>query len=558
MSRVDLSLQADYKYNLELFGNEMNLTCNKYGFYSFDKFLQLQNENLKKPIKPPFTEGKIQIKNQVKKETWNKIFLKKLKEYETKKTHQILLKKYPQTLRGYAEFLAENEPKTAPFFQRFTSIPVSEKHRKYHTYITGGTGSGKSEVIKSFIYHYLTKNKSTAIVLLSPHDEICDQVARFKTHITDDRLVYIAPNIHPYKCPCLNPFDIPNKADLTDIEAENKSESFRLVFQELLQLENKFSEQMSMVLSFTIPVLFKMENTSIYSLFDFLEPQGEQVTRYIDFANANFQNKTMLDFLNGAFLRGDYKQTQNSILSRLQAIFGTTLMQRFLAGTRTIDLESLIQQRKCIIFNITKGTAKQEWLIMGKIVIAMLKNIAFERVEKDKDNYIPCHLFIDECQNYVTDSMKEIFEECRKNKLYLTMAQQTAGNGMKTDLFDAIMGNTGIKITGRNGDPKTLVKMSHSTGASLEELSTNLGTGRFSLWKTALPMQKQEPPIIVTMPTNTIDDKQSMTAEQWEIVKKAQIRAFYTSNGTKPPKEEKEPTERKITALNNDLNDFLN
>ncbi len=554
---MDLILQAYFIHNLEMLGNELNASSEANHFYSFGEFLKLQSENIERPIKPPRRPHKNKAEDFIKRQEWDKIFFKKIKQYEAKKSHQILLKKYPQTVRGYAQFLAENEPKTAPFLRRFASIPVSEKHRIYHTYITGGTGSGKSEVMKSFIYHYLTKNKTTAIVLLSPHDEICEQVARFKTHITDDRLVYIAPNIHPYKCPCLNPFDIPNKADLTDIEAENKAEGFRAVFEELLQ--GVFTDQMNTLLKMTIPVMFKMENSNIYTLLEFLEVEGEKVEKYINFANANFENKNMLDFLNGAFLYDEsYNRTKKSMLSRLYAMFGSTIMQRFLVGKRTIDLESLIQQRKCIIFNITKGTAKQEWLIMGKIVIAMLKNIAFERIEKDKSQYVPCHLFVDECQNYVTDSMQEIFEECRKNKLYLTMAQQTAGNGMKTNLFDAVLGNSGIKITGRNGDPKTLEKMSKSTGANIEDLKTKLGTGRFSLWKTALPMQDQEPPVIVTMPTNTIDNKQSMTDEQWETVKNAQIRAFYTSNGAEVPQEINKATEREKTALENDLKHFLN
>lgn len=84
-----------------------------------------------------------------------------------------------------------------------------------HTYITGGTGSGKSELIKSLIWHYLTRNKGTGLVLLTPNGDIAEQVAKFWVNLESNRLIYIEPSLDGY-FPCLNPFDVPNKANLGD------------------------------------------------------------------------------------------------------------------------------------------------------------------------------------------------------------------------------------------------------------------------------------------------------------------------------------------------------
>ncbi len=553
---MNIEFVAELEYNPDLLGQELDKKSKELSYISYEEFLEKRNSHIKRPIKPIITDACTE-KEEIQNAEINELYNKDCYEYKKKQEFQLLLKAYSNDWRGYAQFLAKNEKSIFPFLKRRCLIPVKEKHRQLHTYITGGTGSGKSEIIKSFIWHYLTKNKSTAIVLLSPHSEICEQVARFNTHITDDRLVYIDTDLHPHKFPCLNPFDIPNKKNLTDRQVENNAENFRLVFEELLQ--GVFSDQMNTLLINTIPVIFKMENSSIYDLLDFLEPNGDNTQKYIDFANENFQNRNMLDFLNNQFLDKGYYKTKLGMVTRLYNIFNATLMQQFFTGKATIDIEKLINQRKIIVFNISKGKANREYQIIGKIIIATLKNIAFNREYQDKKSYAPCHFFIDECQNYITESMETILEECRKKGLYLTLAQQTiekteTGGG----LYHAILGNTGIKLTGRNGDNDTLKKMCESTGANLEQLKEQLSTGRFSLWKTALTHEKQKLPIIITAPTLTIDNNQSMTKEQWEIVKNAQIKAFYRSDDTNTPQAEQQPLKHEITACDNSINEFLN
>lgn len=554
----ELSLEADLSLNPELLGQYLNKNYRAFQYASFSEFLEKRNATLTKPQKPnrPLYNGLNNYKKQVYEQVWQTIQAKYNKEvynYEQLKNEQIQLQNYEPSLSGYAQFLTENK-KIEPFFlNRRYFIPVNEAHRRLHTYITGGTGSGKSEVIKSFIWHYLTKNTSTSLILLTPHGKIATEVAKMSVNLENDRLVYIASNLAENYYPCLNPFDIKNKDQLSDREAENFAESFREIFQELLQ--GIFTEQMNNLLKNTLPIMIKYPNSSIYNLMEILDPNNEKAEKYLNFANKHFKNKNMLDFLAGQFLDDTtYQKTKNAMLTRLQAIFGSTLMQGFMVGKTTIDLESLVNQRKLIIFNISKGEAPNEWAIIGKFVIASLKIISFKREKYDNKNFVPCHLFIDECQNYITDSMQEILEESRKYKLYLTLAQQTAGARMSKELLRSILGNTGIKITGRNGDFETLQIMAKSTGANLDDLKNKLSTGRFSLWKTALNGETQKPPYIVTMPTNTLDDKQSMTTEQWEAVKKRQLQAFYRLWGIKPPTAPKEVPQTQKNPIIDDFN----
>ncbi len=558
-----IELNAELKFNPELLGKLIDQEAGIFYSASYKKFIENKREKIiaprvpKKPTCPYDDPIRKKIFDMVHREKI-KQHNQKLKEYEAKLSHQTTLQAYPSTLTGYAQFSTENNPNIAPFLKRRNTIPLSEKSRQYHTYITGSTGSGKSEAIKTFIWHYLTRNKSTGLVLLTPHGEVARQVAKFHLNIDNDRLVYINPAIDGKHYPCINPFDVPNKAHLTDIEAEHYAEGFLQTFEELLK--DDFTVHMRTLLQNTLPIIIKLENSNIYDLIDFLEPfdpkeaVSEKIENLIHFAESNFSNQMILKFLNGQFKNDrTFKNTKSSLHTRLRSIFSSTIMQSVLVGKSTVNIENLIDKKKLIIFDFAKGNMPQEWEVLGKFVIISLKVLSLQRDKKDeRGEYLtPCHIFIDECQNFITPSLQEVLNESRKFNMFLTLAQQQAGAGMSTELFNSIMGNAGVKLTGRNGDINTLTTMAKSTQTTLDDLQENLGTGRFSLWKKALPDETQKPPVTVTMPTNTLDEKQSMTAEQWEAIKNDQIRRYYriprlgeAQTNEKPTESEKKPLNR--------------
>jgi hypothetical protein len=84
-------------------------------------------------------------------------------------------------------------------------------------------------------------------------------------------------------------------------------------------------------------------------------------------------------------------------------------------------------------------------------------------------------MFIDEFQNYVSASMKEVLAESRKYGLHLTLAQQYVGQEMDTAFKDAILTNTQIKMTGL-GSNKTVAPIAKEMGLDESEI-LRLGVG---------------------------------------------------------------------------------
>lgn len=546
-----------------MLGEILNEKSGFFGLPDFETFLKTQKQIIPKPRKLGRAVSnasddplKIQVFKAVNLQA-QKHHNQQLKRYEQAILQKELLQQYEPTKSGYAQYLTENFEILSPFLNRTNKIPITQKG--CHTYITGGTGSGKSELLKSLIWHYLTRNKSTGLVLLTPNGEIAEQVAKFWVNIENNRLIYIEPNLDGF-FPCLNPFDVPNKADLSDIEAENYAQAFLSVFQELLG-ESDFTNQMKALLQAVLPVIIKLPNSSIYDLIDFLEPaqdktHNQKVYDFLDFASKNLKNKGILDFLNGQFLHDEtYNRTKFAIHTRLRTLFSSTVMQAVMVGKSTLNIEQAIEQRKLIVFNFAKGKLPIDYRVLGLFILANIKIISFRR--DGKKDFVPCHLFIDEFQNYITPSLQEILEESRKFGLFMTFAQQQAGARMKTELFRSILGNTAIKFTGIN-EVETLQILAKETGETLKNFQEYLKVGRFSLWKKARLGDTQQPPIFVDIPSNTADDSQSMTHEQWEAIKTAQIEAFYCSTAQTTQKQSEAPKTPKNTQILDDFDAYFN
>jgi len=118
-------------------------------------------------------------------------------------------------------------------------------------------------------------------------------------------------------------------------------------------------------------------------------------------------------------------------------------------GQSTFDLKQAIDDKKVILFNLSKGSIGDEASeALGRFIIANIKGIAMRRASLDEEKRVPVHLYIDECQNFIGPSIHTILTETRKYKLHLTMAQQVAGDGMGPDLKQIVFNNVQVNFAG--------------------------------------------------------------------------------------------------------------
>jgi hypothetical protein len=415
---------------------------------------------------------------------------------------------------GYMAYL--NRVRPFKMLSQYFPAYLPEAERKKHTYITGATGRGKTELLKTLVRAYVARPELGSVVIIEPHGAFAEQVARWSDVIESGRLVYIDPEFaHKYgQTPALNPFDI---ADKSDRNVEDTAEELTSMLQELMRQANhgELTANMKTLLPQCISTLLRMPNASLNDLQKFMNSNTNTELK-------NSKYAVDREFFKYHFDNKHFDSTKEALALRIQSLINTPTRKRLLTGKNTFDLSQLISERKIIIFRLSTVDMHDEAsAAFGNFVVSMLISHVLRRFRSDKNaEFIPVHLFIDECQKFVSPSIHKILTETRKFGLHLTLAQQNYGDQMDESVKRAIA-LASINITSQTGDSKTLARMSNLMGLEESEIK-NLPVGQFQC-----KIAGDSPPFKLYIPDTYIDNRGGVSSERWEQVKQEQMRLYY-------------------------------
>ena len=382
----------------------------------------------------------------------------------------VFIDKYTPNNMGYIHFLRDYFPF---FFKALTkplALRIPEPELRKHTYITGRTGSGKTELLKSILYDKIAQNRS-AIVVLDPNGDFCKDIATFRHLHEQDRLVYIDPVAFPDATPVLNPFDIAdNSIEGIDISAQTLTQSIRESVK-----EGRLSNQMEVLLYPVIATLLQKGNADMKELQRFMDATSSDYLYKLGL-QSKFSNHR--DFFRTQFDTTTYEATKASIKTRIQSLLNSYIFSRVIEGKGSFDLESLIEQRKVIVFNLAKGKMGTDAsAAYGRLILSTLQAIAYRRVNQDPAKRVTTYIAIDEFQNYITPSIESILTEARKYGLHLMFASQVSGQNMDASMRRIALSCTNIKIVGANSRTAH-EEIAGEVGIHANDLQT-LGVGEF-------------------------------------------------------------------------------
>jgi len=365
--------------------------------------------------------------------------------------------------------------------------------------------------------HYIARNSAPALVLIDPHGDVAEQVARWPELADGKRLVYIDPALSPGKTPVFNPLDIP--------DAERNPDDIAIVVKQLIEVFPElidgleFTAQMRTMIGACLTVLLHVPGSTLADLMDFMDDTKN--ARWLGIAAEVLAGSLYHDFFRREFTDKTMDISKRGVRMRLyEALQGNPAFFRMIAGKSSFSLEELLNRRAVVIFRLGRGDIGETTSnLIGKFIMARLKAFAFKQGRLPEADRIPVHVFVDECQNYLSESVEIILKEARKYGVHLTLAQQILGDGMSPDLLKAILGNTAVKITGKNA-LHTLKKIADETGADLDELQA-LSTGFFHI------KAGSRKGIVVRMPSHRVKDKGAIKPEARERLRDSQVVRYY-------------------------------
>lgn len=343
-------------------------------------------------------------------------------------------------------------PLTA-FLQKTRSLPIPEAATQYGTFIVGNHGSGKSEVIKQRIWHYLNKpTAQEAIVVIDPHGQMAPEIARMKPNYGSDRLVYLDPTLDPAFMPCPE-FLQSQAADGDGLykEAEHYGEALRMMAG---SVEPSASGNMEALCRNCAHAILEQDHYNLRDLLALLntvaahpkEEEPDYPAVYLDACRS--QNPEIAEHFKRSFLhRRNYSAAKDALATRIERIIASPILQRMLFNSPSFNIGELIEQRKVIIIRLpfdtltTPVTRMIAQLFMAQITLAILA-----RDLKRIGEYHPVHVFVDEAQHVASPATATAINEFRKYRFDLTLATQYTEQ-LPASILEAVKG-LGVQIAG--------------------------------------------------------------------------------------------------------------
>ncbi|OGH77228.1 MAG: hypothetical protein A3G08_03105 [Candidatus Magasanikbacteria bacterium RIFCSPLOWO2_12_FULL_47_9b] len=352
-----------------------------------------------------------------------------------------------------------------------TDVRLKLNDRRRHLYIIGKSGSGKSVTIANLAIQDIHAGHGVCIV--DPHGDLVEETLRhIPKHRADDVIVF-------------NPSDMERPIGLNMLEARNEDEKDFAV-QEMISIFYKlFPPEM-------IGPMFEhnMRNVMLTLMSDIHDP-GTVIDiprMFTDDQYVKVYLKKLKDPIVRAFWEKEMAQTSDFhksemlgyLISKVGRFVENEMMRNIMGQQRSgFNFRDIMDTQKILLVNLAKGrVGEMNAKLLGLIVVAKLQMAAMGRAELLEEERKDFFLYIDEFQNFITDSISIILSEARKYKLDLIIAHQYMGqltdDKGKATVRDSVLGNVGTMMIGRIGpeDADILAKEFAPTFGSYDLLNT--------------------------------------------------------------------------------------
>lgn len=431
---------------------------------------------------------------------------------------------FKNSFEGYRKYLKAANKRLYEVLIPPLPALVPEEPRQTHTYITSTTKTGKTELLKVLCLNYMRQPDYAGVVILDPGGDMAPQMARWMELVPTGQLVYIDPFLSKYNSPVINPFDADNQSEQ---DRNLLTEQIVLAIGSLVEgkLGGTLSVNMEAVLYPSIRLLIDLPNTSLLDLLALMKDDEKLIA-----AGCRSAVPAIADFFQTEFTKlSSFNVTKQSIAIKLRNILGKGVLDKVLCGRTSINLEKLMADRKFIVVNLSKGNmGKSESSALGTLLVSLIQAIVMKRARLNETKRPMTHLIIDECQNFVTSSIKDIIRETRKFGLAVTLAQQEVGGEMPADVASVVIKTTNVKVAGRS-DASETKRTGELVGVPSENISS-LGAGEF-YWKNG----GTAPPFLLHVRSDRLGYKGGMSNDLWLKIAKQQQQFYYRKHDDQLP-----------------------
>ncbi len=334
-------------------------------------------------------------------------------------------------------------------------IRLTENDRRRHMYIIGQTGTGKTNLLVNLALQDMLDGKGFAYI--DPHGDAAEELLGMVPKERTEDVIYFAPGEMDYPVG-LNLFEyqFPEQRDFLIQEAIN-------------MLYKLYDPQRQGIIGPRYEHLFRNAALTIMAGPDggtFVDiPKLFNDKAYVNQKLKYVTDQTVLDFwlkeMPGSERSNEFGEVKSWFVSKFGAFLSNQMMRNIIGQTKSgFDLRKVMDEGKILIVNLSKGkTGELNAKLLGMIFVMKFYAAAMGRANISEDQRKDFTVFVDEFQNFSTETFSDILSEARKYRLSLVVANQFVGQ-LTDEIRDAVFGNVGTVISSRTGanDADFLVK----------------------------------------------------------------------------------------------------
>lgn len=364
--------------------------------------------------------------------------------------------------------------------------------RRRHLYLIGQTGTGKTTLFLNMIIQDIAAGHGVGVV--DPHGDLIEDIL---LHIPPERAKDVI---------LFDPRDTERPLGFNILESKDPAQK-DMVVNEVVQILQKLAARLNPE---SVGPMFEhyLRNALMALVAD------EQAT-LIDvprmFVDEPFREKILqhkLDPTVRQFWEREFAQSQRGqmsadmlsyVISKLGRFIGNATVRNLIGQPHSsFDVREVMDQRKILLCNLSKGQLGDiNSDLLGFVLVAKIQIAALGRANLPEDQRPDFYLYLDEFQNFTTDSISTILSEARKYRLNLNLTHQFIQQ-LEDPIKEAVFGNVGTIVSYRIGvdDAEVMAQQFDPVFTEYDLLNLNRFTAYIRLLSKGTPLR----PFSLTIP----------------------------------------------------------
>lgn len=331
----------------------------------------------------------------------------------------------------------------------YRTFGIKRDDRRRHIYIVGKSGTGKSTLIENMAVNDVMAGRG--VIVIDPHGELADKVL---SCIPDERIndvVVFDPSDREFPVA----FNLLERVDddFKSIVASGFVGIFKKIF------GDSWGPRLEHILRNTVFALLDYPDSTMLDI-----PRMLTNNRFRDKVIEKVKDPVIKEFWLNEFASFDSKfrtEAVSPILNKVGQFLSSSTIRNIVGQSRSsINIREIMDQKKIMVVNLSRGKIGEDnSSLLGAMMVTKVQLAAMSRADTTAENRPDSYMYVDEFQNFATDSFAVILSEARKYNLNLTMAHQYIAQ-LPDEVKNAVFGNAGTLITFRvgGGDADVLVK----------------------------------------------------------------------------------------------------